>query len=148
MVKARDFGEAGCMGSVRSRARPRRLLRRAARGAGWPAAADTLGNVEPLTSSAPAARSSLDAGSTRALESGPPPAETKRARPMSLLWWVFLANGAVLIVALLLLTLSPIEIDAPIKIEQFALLLAGFFVLVGLDLVLLRRVLSPLFRPR
>jgi two-component system, NarL family, sensor histidine kinase UhpB len=65
---------------------------------------------------------------------------------MSLLWWVFLANGAVLIVALLLLTFSPIVIDAPIKIEQFALLLAGFVLLVGLDLVLLRRVLSPLFR--
>ena len=65
---------------------------------------------------------------------------------MSLLWWVFLANGAVFIVALLLLTFSPIEIDAPIKIEQFALLLAGFVLLVGLDLVLLRKVLSPLFR--
>jgi two-component system sensor histidine kinase UhpB len=63
-----------------------------------------------------------------------------------LLWWVFLANGAVLVVALLLLTFSPIEIDAPIEIGQFALLLAGFVVLVGLDLVLLRRVLSPLFR--
>ena len=59
---------------------------------------------------------------------------------MSLLWWVFLANGIVLLVALLLLAFSPIEIDAPIQIEQFALLLAGFVVLVGLDLVLLRRV--------
>ena len=58
---------------------------------------------------------------------------------MSLLWWVFLANGAVLLVALLLLAFSPIEIDAPIEIEQFALLLAGFVVLVGLDLVLLRQ---------
>jgi two-component system, NarL family, sensor histidine kinase UhpB len=65
---------------------------------------------------------------------------------MSLLWWVFLTNGAVLVVALLLLTFSPIEIDAPIKTGQFALLLAGFVVLVGLNLVLLRRVLSPLFR--
>jgi two-component system sensor histidine kinase UhpB len=65
---------------------------------------------------------------------------------MSLLWWVFLANGTVLILALLLLAFSPIEIDAPIKIEQFALLLAGFVLLVGLNLVLLRRVLSPLFR--
>jgi two-component system sensor histidine kinase UhpB len=65
---------------------------------------------------------------------------------MSLLWLVFLANGAVLLVALLLLTFSPIEIDAPIQIEQFALLLVGFVLLVALDLVLLRRVLSPLFR--
>jgi two-component system, NarL family, sensor histidine kinase UhpB len=79
-------------------------------------------------------------------DSGPALAEARRGHPMSLLWWVFLANGAVLVIALLLLTFSPIEIDAPIKIDQFALLLAGFVVLVGLDLVLLRRVLSPLFR--
>jgi two-component system, NarL family, sensor histidine kinase UhpB len=65
---------------------------------------------------------------------------------MSLLWWVFFANGAVLVVALLLLTFSPIEIDAPIKTGQFALLLIGFVVLLALNLVLLRRVLSPLFR--
>ena len=63
-----------------------------------------------------------------------------------MLWWVFLANGAVLLVALLLLTFSPIEVDAPIKIGQFALLLVGFVVLIALDLMLLRRVLSPLFR--
>jgi two-component system sensor histidine kinase UhpB len=65
---------------------------------------------------------------------------------MSLLWWVFLANGAVLLLALLLLTFAPIEVHAPIQIDQFALLLAGFVVLVGLDLLLLRRVLAPLFR--
>ena len=65
---------------------------------------------------------------------------------MSLLWWVFFANGAVLVVALLLLTFSPIEIDAPIETGQFALLLVGFLALLGLNLLLLRRVLSPLFR--
>jgi two-component system, NarL family, sensor histidine kinase UhpB len=65
---------------------------------------------------------------------------------MSLLWWVFLANGSVLGVALLLLALSPITIDAPIKSGQLALLVAGFVVLLWLNLVLLRRVLSPLFR--
>jgi two-component system, NarL family, sensor histidine kinase UhpB len=65
---------------------------------------------------------------------------------MSLLWWVFFATGAVLVVALLLLTFSPIEIDAPIETGQFALLLIGFVVLLVLNLVLLRRVLSPLFR--
>jgi two-component system sensor histidine kinase UhpB len=62
------------------------------------------------------------------------------------LWWVFLANGAVLVVALLLLAFSPITIDAPIKTDQAALLVAGFIVLLGLNIVLLRRVLSPLFR--
>ena len=66
-------------------------------------------------------------------------------RGPSLLWLVFLANAAVLVVALLLLTFSPITIDAPIKTGQFALLLAGFLALLALNLVLLRRVLSPLF---
>jgi two-component system sensor histidine kinase UhpB len=65
---------------------------------------------------------------------------------MSLLWWVFLANGSVLGVALLLLAFSPITIDAPIKTGQLALLVAGFVVLLWLNLVLLRRVLSPLFK--
>ena len=50
---------------------------------------------------------------------------------MSLLWWVFLANGAVLVVALLLLTFSPIKIDAPIKIEQLRCSWPGFVVLVA-----------------
>ena len=65
---------------------------------------------------------------------------------MSLLWWVFLANGLVLAVALLLLALSPVTVDAPIRTGQLAALLAGFVVLLGLNLLLLRRVLSPLFK--
>jgi two-component system, NarL family, sensor histidine kinase UhpB len=71
---------------------------------------------------------------------------SRRRRPLSLLWWVFLANGLVLVVALLLLALSPVTIDAPIQVGQLVLLVAGFVVLLGLNLVLLRRVLSPLFR--
>jgi two-component system sensor histidine kinase UhpB len=69
-----------------------------------------------------------------------------RAGPVSLLWWVFLVNGSVLVIALLLLTFSPITIDAPIETDQFVLLLAGFVVLAGVNLLLLRRVLSPLFK--
>jgi two-component system, NarL family, sensor histidine kinase UhpB len=45
-----------------------------------------------------------------------------------------------------LLTFSPIEIDAPIKTGQFLVLLAGFLVLVGVNLLVLRRVLRPLLR--
>ena len=71
--------------------------------------------------------------------------EGRRGRGLSLLWWVFLANGSVLVVALLLLALSPITIDAPIEPGQLALLVAGFVVMLVLNLVLLRRVLSPLF---
>jgi two-component system sensor histidine kinase UhpB len=77
---------------------------------------------------------------------GPIDVEEAGRRAPSLLWWVFFANAAVLVVALLLLTLSPITIDAPIEMEQFALLLAGFLVMLVLNLVLLRGVLSPLVR--
>ena len=64
----------------------------------------------------------------------------------SLLWWVFLANGAVLLVAFLLLVLSPIEISAPVALGQLALLVVGLLAMLVLDFVLLRRVLSPFFR--
>jgi two-component system, NarL family, sensor histidine kinase UhpB len=68
----------------------------------------------------------------------------RQSRPISLLWRVFLANVAVFVIALLLLTFSPIEVDFPIKLSQFLLLLAGFVVLVVMNLFLLRRVLAPL----
>ena len=63
---------------------------------------------------------------------------------MSLLWWVSLANVAVLAIALLLLVLSPITVDTPIQAGQLALLVVGFVALVALNLVLVRRVLAPL----
>jgi two-component system, NarL family, sensor histidine kinase UhpB len=108
---------------------------------------DSLDRAEPLTTTPPAARSPLDPRTTPAndLVGGSHVSGSGRGRPLSLLWLVFLANGAVLVVALLLLTFSPITIDAPIKTGQFALLLAGFLAMLGLNLVLLRRVLSPLF---
>jgi two-component system, NarL family, sensor histidine kinase UhpB len=92
---------------------------------------DSLDSTDPLTRTPSAAKSSRDG-------------RASAPRRLSLLWWVFLANGAVLVVALLLLTFSPITIDAPIETEQFLLLLAGFVVMLALNLVLLRRVLSPL----
>jgi two-component system sensor histidine kinase UhpB len=64
----------------------------------------------------------------------------------SLLWWVFLANGGLLVLAAILLAVTPIEISAPIALEQLLLLLAGLVVLLVLDFVLLRRVLRPLMR--
>jgi two-component system, NarL family, sensor histidine kinase UhpB len=94
-------------------------------------AADTLARVEPMTST-------HDAGARREAP--------RRGRRMSLLWWVFLTNAAVLGVALLLLALSPITVDSPIQAGQLALLVVGFVALVGLNLVLVRRVLSPLIR--
>jgi two-component system sensor histidine kinase UhpB len=101
-------------------------------------------SISPMASTPPAARSSLDARGAHPRDAGASTEPAARPRPLSLLWLVFLANGSVLVIALLLLTFSPIEIDAPIETDQFALLLAGFVVLVALNLVLLRRVLSPL----
>ena len=105
-------------------------------------------SLDPMTSTPSATRSSLEA------RAGPIPqaaartqySEAGRSRRLSLLWWVFLANGSVLVVALLLLAFSPITIDTPIQTGQFAVLLAGFVVLVALNLLLLRRVLAPLFQ--
>jgi len=64
----------------------------------------------------------------------------------SLLWRVFLANGAVLVVATLLLVVTPITISAPIALVEVVALVLGLVAMLALNLVLLRRVLSPLFR--
>jgi two-component system sensor histidine kinase UhpB len=110
---------------------------------------DSLEGVDGMTSIPPTAGSSLDAAAVTSAPDGGrrrQPSGSRRGRATSLLWWVFLTNGSVLVIALLLLAFSPITIDAPIETGQFALLLAGFVVLVGVNLLLLRRVLSPLFK--
>jgi two-component system, NarL family, sensor histidine kinase UhpB len=63
---------------------------------------------------------------------------------MPLLWRLFLANGLVLVLALVLLSVTPITIDAPIALDQFLILLGGLALMLAMDLVLLRRVLGPL----
>jgi two-component system sensor histidine kinase UhpB len=95
-----------------------------------------------IESPASSSSSEVSAGSTQAFRLAPASRESGRGR--SLLWLVFTANCLVFLVALLLLAFSPITIDAPIQIDQFALLLAGFIVLVALNLLMLRRLLSPL----
>jgi two-component system sensor histidine kinase UhpB len=59
---------------------------------------------------------------------------------------VFLANSAVLMVAAILLAVTPITISAPITGGQLTLVLVGLAGLLTLDFVVLRRVLSPLVR--
>ena len=86
---------------------------------------DTLGASEPAAASRPFRPS--------------------RARGVSLLWWVLLPNGFVLVVAFILLAVTPITISAPIEADQLALLFLGLAAMVALNVVLLRRVLSPLF---
>lgn len=81
---------------------------------------------------------------TEPAASGTQPEPSRRR--LSLLWWVLLPNGAVLLVAFLLLAVTPITISAPIKAEQLALLFVGLAAMLALNLVLLRRVLSPLFK--
>jgi len=101
-----------------------------------------------LPSTQPAARSSIDAGASSKLATPPTPrgADSGGAHRFSLLWWVFLANGTVLVVAALLLAVTPITISAPIALRQLAFLLAGLAVLLVLNLMLLRGVLSPFFK--
>lgn len=97
-----------------------------------------------VTSARPARSSSSASASSRpALVGTPRPVDRRRGR-VSLLWWLFLADGAVLVVAFLLLAFTPITISAPISIGQLGLLLGGLLAMLALNLILLRRVLSPL----
>jgi two-component system, NarL family, sensor histidine kinase UhpB len=66
---------------------------------------------------------------------------------LPLFWRLFLANGAVLALAVLVLAVTPIEIRAPlVTLEQLLILLAGLLVMLAINLFLLRRVLYPLRR--
>jgi two-component system sensor histidine kinase UhpB len=62
----------------------------------------------------------------------------------SLLWWVYLVNASVLVVAFLLLVFTPITLDAPPTLAQVSLLVAGLAVMLVLNFVLMRWVLRPL----
>jgi two-component system sensor histidine kinase UhpB len=68
-----------------------------------------------------------------------------RAR-LSLLWWVYLGNAAVLIAVFLLLVFTPIEIHAPPTFGQLLLLLAGLMATLALNFLLMRWVLGPLLQ--
>jgi two-component system sensor histidine kinase UhpB len=68
----------------------------------------------------------------------------RRAVPM--LWRVFVANAAVFAVALALLALAPVEIHTSIRVDELVILLVGLVVMLVVDLILLRRTLSPLAR--
>lgn len=67
-----------------------------------------------------------------------------RAVPM--LWRVFAANAAVFAIAFGLLALAPLEIHAPIRVDELVLLLAGLVVMLAVDLALLRQAVAPLAR--
>jgi two-component system sensor histidine kinase UhpB len=65
---------------------------------------------------------------------------------MSLLWRVFAANAAVLIVATLALVLSPATVSFPIALAEIVVLTAGLSAMLTIEYVLLRRAFGPLRR--
>jgi two-component system sensor histidine kinase UhpB len=65
---------------------------------------------------------------------------------MTLLWRVFATNAAVLVVATLILVLSPITVSFPIALTEIAVVSAGLAVMLVVDLLLLRRAFAPLGR--
>jgi two-component system sensor histidine kinase UhpB len=65
---------------------------------------------------------------------------------LSLFWRVFAVNTALLGVIALLLLFSPVEIDAPIKPTQAAIVVMGLVVTVAANALLLRRAFAPLGR--
>jgi two-component system, NarL family, sensor histidine kinase UhpB len=65
---------------------------------------------------------------------------------VSLFWRVFGINAALLVVATLLLLFSPVEVDAPIKPYQAAILVVGLVVMLVADLLLLWPSFAPLER--
>ena len=80
-----------------------------------------------MTPTRSAARPALDARAASAPGgSRPEPAAGTRARPIPLLWLVFLTNALVLAVGLLLLAFTPVTVHAPIKLGQFARCLPAF----------------------
>jgi two-component system sensor histidine kinase UhpB len=129
---------------ARRRPQPEFVLRANGGGFCW-TLLDRPETIDPMAKSPPA-RSSLDVGRASPPAHAAVTGSTPPRRRLSLFWLVFLANCSVLVVALLLLAFSPITIDAPIKTGQFLLLVAGFIVLVGLNLLVLRRVLGPLLQ--
>jgi two-component system, NarL family, sensor histidine kinase UhpB len=67
-------------------------------------------------------------------------------RPLSVFWRVFAVNAGLLGVLAALLVFTPVEIDAPIKLTQALIVIAGLAVTLAANAVLLRRALAPLDR--
>jgi two-component system sensor histidine kinase UhpB len=72
------------------------------------------------------------------------PAPAGRPSRLSLLQRAILANAAVLLLAFVLLALSPITISAPIRAGELVILAAGLVAMLVIDLLLIRRALAPL----
>jgi two-component system sensor histidine kinase UhpB len=70
----------------------------------------------------------------------------RRPGAMSIFWWVLMVNVAVLGLSAMLLIVTPIRITPKIAAAEAAIVIAGFFAMAAISLVMLRGVLSPLRR--
>lgn len=85
----------------------------------------------------------------RSTGSAPPAASARRSgqvRRLPILWRAFLASALILVVAALLLVVTPITIHAPVTSGQLAIILGGLGLMLVANLWLLSRVLAPLRR--
>src|SRR5256885_16482506 len=82
----------------------------------------------------------------RAVSAAEAVGHSARSRGMPLLWRLFLVNASVLVVAGVLLALTPVTIHAPVRAVELAILAAGLLVAAAASLVLRRRALAPLRR--
>jgi two-component system sensor histidine kinase UhpB len=64
------------------------------------------------------------------------------------LWKAFVGNAVVLVVATLLLVLTPVTVSFPVALTEVVVLAAGLVAMLGLHLALLRRAFAPLERLR
>jgi two-component system, NarL family, sensor histidine kinase UhpB len=65
---------------------------------------------------------------------------------MSLQWRVFAVNAAVLVLATLVLVLTPLTVSFPVALAELVALAGGLVAMLALNLVLLRRAFGPLGR--
>jgi two-component system sensor histidine kinase UhpB len=71
-------------------------------------------------------------------------ARSTRPARLSLIQRAALANAAVLVLAFILLALSPVTISAPIRVHELIILAVGLAAMLVINLALIRRALAPL----
>lgn len=71
----------------------------------------------------------------------PRPGHDKR---LPLLWRAFFASALIMVVAAVLLVVTPVTIHAPVTFGQFAIIIGGLGLMLAANLWVLRRVLAPL----
>lgn len=79
--------------------------------------------------------------------SGPPPAGSRRpgrVKRLPLLWRAFFGSALILVIAALLLAVTPVTIHAPVTSGQLVIILCGLGLMLAANLWLLARVLAPL----